>query len=75
MRPDGSACDLPDYWDAEQRRRSVEGWYRVTVDLAARADRALGRVSAARRADGGRLGERRPSRRAATSSIPLPATG
>jgi signal transduction histidine kinase len=26
---------LPDYWDAELRRRSVQGWYRVTVDLTA----------------------------------------
>ena len=27
---------LPDYWDAELRRRSIQGWYRVTVDLAER---------------------------------------
>ena len=40
--PDPPAADapgweqvrLPDYWDAEMRRRSVEGWYRVTIDLA-----------------------------------------
>ena len=26
---------LPDYWDGDMRRRSVEGWYRITVELAA----------------------------------------
>jgi len=33
--PGWETVPLPDYWDGDMRRRAVEGWYRVTLELAA----------------------------------------